>query len=71
MSGLARFASQALPNNNAHYHQSTKSQERTAMAEGDQAKRDLDLQQHLSTGKNPRGIPHVVFIVSCPQGTIT
>lgn len=35
------------------------------MAERDQAKRNLDLQQHLSTGeKNPRGIPHVVFIVS-------
>jgi len=31
----------------------------------DAAKRDLDLQQHLSTGeKNPRGIPTVVFIVS-------
>lgn len=30
----------------------------------DQAKRDLDLQQHLTTGeKNPRGIPVVVFIV--------
>lgn len=65
--GLPVLVPQALPNHNTHYHHSTKSQERTAMAaEGDQAKRDLDLQQHLSTGKNPRGIPHVVFIVSCP-----
>ena len=28
------------------------------------AKRDLDIQKHLSSGKNPRGIPTVVFIVS-------
>lgn len=35
------------------------------MAAEDGAKKDLDLQQHLSTGeKNPRGIPTVVFIVS-------
>lgn len=30
----------------------------------DSAKRDLDLQKHLTNGKNPRGIPTVVFIVS-------
>lgn len=35
-----------------------------AAAAADQAKRDLDLQQHLTTGeKNPRNIPTVVFIV--------
>jgi hypothetical protein len=33
----------------------------------DTAKRDLDLQRHLTTGKNPRGIPTVKFIVSAPH----
>lgn len=48
----------------AVHHTCTMADAPGAAAAADQAKRDLDLQQHLTTGeKNPRNIPTVVFIV--------